>query len=40
MSIAVSSIVKVFMNKIALWIRFGADDRTAEMTIIASNENE
>ena len=36
MTIAVSSIVEVSMTKIALWIRVGVDDWTAERAIIAS----
>ena len=40
MNIAVSSIVEVSMNKIALQIRVGVDDWTAERAIIASNESQ
>ena len=38
MIFAVSSIVEVSINKIALWISFRVDDRTAEWAVIASNE--
>ena len=37
MSIVLSSIVGVSMNKIVLWIRVGVDDWTEKMAIIASN---
>ena len=37
MSIVVSSIVEVSMNKIALWIRVDVDDWTAERSITVSN---
>ena len=40
MIIAVSSIVGMSMNKIALWISVGVDDWTVEKAIIASNVNE
>ena len=40
MNVAVSSIVEVSMNKIALQIRVGVDDWTAERAIIASNESQ
>ena len=38
MIFAVSSFVEVSINKIALWISVGVDDRTAIWTIIASNQ--
>ena len=37
MSIIVSIIVEVSMNKIALWIHMGVDDWTAERAIIANS---
>ena len=37
MSLTVSSIVEVSINKIILWISMDADDWTAEGMIIASN---
>ena len=37
MSIVVSTIAEVCMNKIALWIRVGVDDWRDERAIIASN---
>ena len=38
MSIVVSNIAEVSLNKIALWIHVGVDDWTAERANIASNE--
>ena len=32
------ALLQMYMNKIALWIRVGVDDLTAETAIIASNE--
>ena len=39
MSIVVSSIATMSMNKITLWINVCADDWTVESAIIASNVN-
>ena len=39
-SIVVSSIVEVSLNKVAFYILVGADDWTAKRAIIASNEKE
>ena len=38
MSLIVLGIVKVSMDKTALWISVGVDDWTSESVIIASNE--